>query len=171
MNYLVIVLRLIHILSGVFWVGGAIISTFFLAPAAAATGEAGQKFMNYLLTQGRISVRSMVASVLTVISGAWLFWLDSSGPNSGWSSSGSGMGFGLGAIFALIGAGIGSLVGINAAKLSRIASEAKGNPTQLQVKEMEAAQKQMSMASLISTIALILALACMATAREWGGMN
>ena len=171
MDYLVIVLRLIHILSGVFWVGGAIISTFFLTPAAAATGDAGMKFMGYLLTQARISVRFMVASFLTVLSGAWLYWLDSSGPNSGWSSSGSGLGFGLGAIFALIGLGIGSLVGMNAAKLGRIAGEAKGNPTQLQVKEMEAAQKQMNMASLFSTIALILALACMATARELGGMN
>lgn len=81
------------------------------------------------------------------------------------------MGFGLGAIFAIIWLGIGSLVGRNAAKLGRITSEAKGNPTQLQVKEMEAAQKQMSRASLFSTIALILALACMATAREWEGMN
>jgi uncharacterized membrane protein len=171
MDYLVILLRLVHILSGVFWVGGAVISTFFLAPTAAATGEAGQKFMNYLLTQARISVRFMVASFLTVLSGAWLYWLDSGGLTSAWTNSGSGLGFGLGAIFALIGMGIGSLVGRNAAKLGKIASAAQGNPTQLQVSEMDAAQKQMSMASRLSTIALILALACMATAREWRGMN
>lgn len=36
---------------------------------------------------------------------------------------------------------------------------------------MEAAQKQMNMASLLSTIALLLALACMSAARELGGMN
>jgi hypothetical protein len=127
--------------------------------------------MSYLITKGRISVRFTAASILTVLSGGWLYWLDSSGPNSGWGSTGSGVGFGVGALFALIGMGIGSLVGMNAAKLGRIASEAQGKPTQLQVKEMEAAQKQMGMASRLSTIALILALICMATARELGGMN
>jgi uncharacterized membrane protein len=171
MDYLAILLRLVHILSGVFWVGGALISTFSLAPAAAATGETGQKFMNYLFTQGRISVMFTVASILTVLSGAWLYLLDFGGMTSAWISSGAGLGFGLGAIFALIGMGIGSIVGRSAATVSKITSATQGNPTQLQLSEMETAQKQMNMASLISTIALILALVCMAIARELGGMN
>ncbi len=171
MDILVIVLRLIHVLAGVFWVGGAIISTFFLAPTAAATGEVGQKFMSHLMTQARINVRFMIASILTVLSGAWLYWLDSGGLTSGWISSGAGWGFGLGAVFALIGAGVGSMVGRNAARMGKIAGEAHGKPTPAQVMEMQAAQRQMTMASRLSTIALVIALALMATAREFGGMN
>ena len=43
MEYLKIVLRLNHILSGVFWVGSSIILGFFITPTVAATAEAGQK--------------------------------------------------------------------------------------------------------------------------------
>jgi uncharacterized membrane protein len=45
MIYLIWLLRIIHIVAGVFWVGGTLIMTFFVAPAIGATGESGQKFV------------------------------------------------------------------------------------------------------------------------------
>jgi hypothetical protein len=41
MIYLIWLLRIIHIVGGVFWVGGSLIMTFFVAPTLAATGENG----------------------------------------------------------------------------------------------------------------------------------
>jgi uncharacterized membrane protein len=168
MNYLMIGLRLVHILSGVFWVGGGFMSAFFLTPAVAATGEAGQKMMGHMITKGKMSVRITVAASLTVLAGAVLYWIDSNGLVSPWTRSAPGLGFGLGAIFALIGFGSGMMVGTNAAKLGKIAAAAQGKPSPDQVAVMQAAQKQMSLASKISTAALIVALVCMATARYWG---
>ena len=168
MNLLIIVLRLIHILAGVFWLGGALMSAFFLSPAIAATGEAGQKFMGYMVTKGHISARLTTASILTVLAGALLYWIDSGGLTSAWTTSATGWGFGIGGIFALIGLGFGMVVGRNIAKMGKIAATAQGKPTQAQVLELQDAQKQMSMASQISTAALIVALVCMATARYWG---
>ena len=168
MNVLLIILRLIHILSGVFWLGAAMVSAFFLSPAVAATGEAGQKMMGHMIVKGRMSVRITVAAILTVLAGATLYWIDSHGLTSPWTTSGPGWGFGLGGVLALIGLGIGMQVGINAKKLGSIAAAAQGKPSPDQVGEMQAAQKRMTLASNVSTVILILALVCMATARYWG---
>jgi uncharacterized membrane protein len=168
MNILVIVLRLIHILSGVFWVGSAMFSAFFLAPAVVATGDAGQRMMGHMITKGRMSVRITIAAILTVLAGAILYWIDSRGLTSPWTSSGPGWGFGIGALFALVGLVTGLQVGVNVKKLGTIAAAAQGKPTPDQLAEMQAAQQRMDLFSKVTTAALIVALICMATARYWG---
>jgi uncharacterized membrane protein len=168
MNILIILLRLIHIVSGAFWVGSAIFTDLFLSPAVAANGDAGQKLMGYMVTKGRLSVRVRAAAILTVLAGGVLYWIDSGGLTSAWTTSATGWGFGIGALFALAGLGFGLIVGKNASKLGMIAAAAQGKPSQEQLTEMQDAQKQMGMASRISTAAILIALICMATARYWG---
>ena len=167
MNYLVVILRLTHILSGVFWVGGSVVLAFFITPAVAANGEAGQKLMVHLINKARIATRIAIAAILTVLAGGWLYLIDSQGLTSSWQYSGPGWGFGIGALFALIGLIFGLMVGINSNKIGKVAAEITGKPTTDQLNIMQAAQKQLSYASPISTVALILALICMATARYW----
>jgi len=167
MNYLVVVLRLIHILSGVFWVGGSILFIFFISPAIAANVEAGQKIMAHLVTKGRISVAIAISAILTVLAGSWLYLIDSQGLTSSWQRSGPGTGFGIGAFFAIIGLVFGLIVGRNSSLLGNLAAEMKGKPTPEQMNKITAAQKQLAFASPVSSIALILALICMATARYW----
>ena len=168
MNAFVILLRLVHIVSGVFWVGAGLMTYFFMSPAVAATGESGQKMMGHMITKGKMSVRVTVAAILTVLAGAILYWIDSGGLTSAWTTSPAGWGFGIGGLFALAGFGTGMMVGQNAAKLGQIAAAAQGKPSPDQIAEMQAAQKRMGNASRLSTIALIIALVCMATARYWG---
>ncbi len=168
MNVLLIILRLIHILSGVFWVGGAVIAYFFLFPAVAATGAAGQQTMGHIVNKGRLTARLTIASMLTVLAGAALYWIDSHGFTSPWTVSAPGLGFALGAIFALVGLGYGLVVGRSFQALSRMAAASQGKPSPEQLSQMQAIQKRIAMASQINTFALILALVCMATARYWG---
>ncbi len=167
MNVFIIGLRLVHILGGVFWVGSAMMNAFFLTPAVAATGEAGQRMMGHMITKGKMSVRLTVAAVLTVLAGAILYWIDSGGLTSSWTSSATGLGFGIGGLFALVGLVTGAMVGVNASKIGQIAASAQGKPSAEQLSQMQAAQKRMALASKISTVALIIALVCMATARYW----
>ncbi len=167
MNVLMIVLRIFHIVGGVFWVGSAMFGTFLLGPAASATGASGREVMDYLVSKARMSTRMSAASGVTVLAGAILYWIDSAGLTSSWTSSGPGLGFGIGAILALVGMGIGAVVGANGKKIGRLAAAAQGKPSDAQLAEMRAAQAAMSQASLWSTITLILSLACMATARYW----
>ena len=167
MHTLVIVLRIIHILGGVFWVGSAIFTGFFVSPAVAATADAGQKFMAYLVMKSRVTARITAAAILTVLAGAALYWIDSQGLTSLWTTSGPGVGFGLGALFALVGLVFGILVGRSTAILGRLAAEISGKPSSEQMAQIGAARRQLAYAGPASSVALILALACMATARYW----
>lgn len=167
MNVLTLALRLIHILSGVLWVGTALLNTFFLGPTVAATGEAGQKFMAHLVSKARLSARVTLASYLTVIAGAILYWIDSQGFTSGWLTSGAGIGFALGGIAGLIGFGAGQIVGKNATLIGKIASEVRGAPTPQQAAALQQAGAKMTSMGRISSAFLIASLACMATARYW----
>ncbi len=168
MDYLIIVLRLIHILSGVFWVGSAVFSGFFVFPAVDATGEAGKKFLEYMVAKAKVAARISVAAVLTVLAGGWLYWIDSAGFTSNWTSAGPGWGFGIGGVLGLIGAvtgGVGSKDRATFTKL--IAGIPDGKPTKEQMDQIQKLQAQSNRWGLISNFALILALACMATARYW----
>jgi len=167
MNTLVIVLRLIHIVGGVFWVGSSVVLGFFISPTVAATAEAGQKFMTHLVTRTKITIRITIAAILTVLAGGWLYWIDSGGFTSGWTNSVTGWGFSIGAILGIVGFVFGALVGKNTHMLGTIASKVQGKPTSEQMNQIQAAQRQLAVVAPISTFALILALVCMATARYW----
>ena len=167
MNTLMIVLRLIHILGGVLWVGTSLVNIFFLAPTAAATGDVGQKFMAHLIGKARLTQRVMLAAYLTVLSGAGLYWIDSQGFTSPWQESATGLGFGLGAVAAFVALGFGQILGQNAARIGRISGELQGAPSPQQAEELARARDRMSRAGTIGTALLVLALAFMATARYW----
>ncbi len=167
MNYLVLVLRLVHILAGVFWVGGSVITTVFITPAVAATGEAGQKVFANLVRNARFVQRFAAAAGVTVLAGAALYWIDSAGLTSKWMHTGPGWGFGIGALFALVGFGLGNRVGALTRKVVSLVSAIQGKPTQGQILELDSAQRALYRFRIAQDAMLLIALACMATARYW----
>ena len=54
MNTLVLVLRLLHIISGVFWAGSTMLAVFFVEPTAKAFGAAGERFLAHGLFRMRL---------------------------------------------------------------------------------------------------------------------
>ena len=140
---------------------------FFVGPTVQATGEAGQKFMAHLVTKAKISMRITIAAILTVLAGGWLYWIDSGGLTSAWKNSGSGIGFGVGALFALVGLVFGIMVGVNIEALVKMGGQIQGKPTPNQMNQIQAIQKRLEAVGTIGSVALVLALACMATARYW----
>jgi uncharacterized membrane protein len=167
MHTLVLALRLIHILSGVFWVGSSVLFFLFMGPAVAATAEAGQKFMAHMVTKAKVTRATAVAAVLTVLAGGSLYWIHSQGGTSPWQYSGPGIGFGIGGLAAIVGLVFGLLVGRSTDVLGNLAAQIQGKPSPAQLSQIQAAQKQLAYAGPISTVALIVALLCMATARYW----
>ncbi len=75
MSYLMIALRIIHILSGVIWVGGGFFNMLFLQPAIRATGADGQKVMRHLMQKTRMRATTYTASTLTALSGLTIYWI------------------------------------------------------------------------------------------------
>jgi len=166
MNHLMVVLRLIHILSGAFWVGSSIFLGIYISPTVASTADAGQRFMGHLVTKRKVTVAISIAAVLTALAGILLYWIDSTS-TSGWSTTPEGLVFSIGAFFGIIGFVFGILVGRNVGLLGKIASEVQGKPTPEQASVIQAAQKQLKVVAPVSMISLILALACMAIAGSW----
>ena len=74
MNLLMIVLRVIHIFSGVFWVGVSFFNLGFLQPTVQATGNEGQKVMQHLTSRTRFTVTAYTAATLTMLSGWTMYW-------------------------------------------------------------------------------------------------
>ena len=167
MHYLTVILRLLHIVSGAFWFGSSMMMSFFISPTVAATADAGQRFMAYLVKQGRVVTVISVLAGITVVAGAGLYWIDSAGFSSAWTWSSTGLVFGLGGILGLIGFIFGMQIGTNINKIVKTGSEIQGKPTAEQMGLIQAAQKRLKVVGPISAYALILAVICMSVARYW----
>jgi uncharacterized membrane protein len=165
MNFLVIVLRLLHIISGVLWVGASLVMYFFVGPTLGATAEAGQKFAQHLMLRTRFIAVITTSAILTVLAGFSLYWIDSDGLSSAWMHSGAGLGFGIGAFFGLIGLVFGLMVGNTNGALAKLGAQIQGKPTPEQMAQIGALRKRLSVVSPINVYALIIAMLLMAIAR------
>ena len=162
-------LRLVHILAGVFWVGTAVFTAFFLAPSLRAVGPAGGQVMQQLAQVRKLPRYLMTAMALTILSGFAMYWRASGGFTNGWVSSGPGMTFGIGGVLAILAASIGFSIGMPAAKqLGAIAgavAKSGGPPSPDQAAEMQRLQGRMAKATALGSILLVFATAAMAVAR------
>jgi uncharacterized membrane protein len=165
MYILVIVLRLLHIMGGVIWVGGAVAMNRFVSPTIGATGDAGKQFAGYLMSRTRFTAAMTGGAVVTIIAGFLLYGIDSAWFSSAWQSSGPGIGFAIGALFALIGMVTGIMNGNNNKAMGRIGSQIQGRPTEEQAARLGAIQKQQSWVVPVNTYSLLIAVFFMAIAR------
>jgi uncharacterized membrane protein len=167
MIYLIWLLRIIHIVAGVFWVGGTLIMTFFIGPAIGATGEAGQRFVGHLMNELKFSNRMSAAAGLSILAGLILFYLDSRA-GAAWFRSGFATGLSIGAAFALVGFIFGIMIGRTTKAMAQLGARMQGKPSPDQIAEMQAIRKRQATYSTISVTALILAVTFMAIARYLG---
>ena len=165
MTYLIWLLRIIHIVGGIFWVGGTLTMAFFIAPTVGATAEAGQKFIGHLMDNLKFSNRMATAAGLTIAAGFILYWIDSDGFTSAWMSSGAGRGFGIGAAFALIGFVFGILVGRTTKAMAELGAQFQGKPSAGQMSQMQALRQRQASYANTSAALLIIATVFMAIAR------
>ena len=88
----ILVLRLVHVLGGIFWVGSGLFTTFFLLPALGKAGPAAGPVMG-ALAQRRVYTVLPIVAVLTLLSGARLLWISSGGLSSAWLGTRMGQTF------------------------------------------------------------------------------
>jgi uncharacterized membrane protein len=164
MTYLIWLLRIIHIVGGVIWVGGTLTMAFFIGPTIGATGEAGQKFVGHLMNNLKFSNRMSAAAGLTILAGLILYGLDARA-GSAWVRSSFGIGLSIGAGFALIGFVFGIMIGRTTKAMAQLGAQMQGKPSAGQLTQMQSIRKQQATYSNISAAALILAVIFMAIAR------
>ena len=81
MTTLIILLRIIHIFGGAFWIGVGLFNIGFLIPTIKATGPEGQKVMQHLTQKTRFQTMVYTAATLTNLSASppvFLFLADES---------------------------------------------------------------------------------------------
>jgi hypothetical protein len=73
MDIVLILLRLLHIVAAFAWVGIGITTALYIAPAAAAAGDSGLRFMKALFTRTSLPMIFPAASGLTTLAGILLY--------------------------------------------------------------------------------------------------
>ena len=168
MNVLVIVLRILHIFSGIFWVGAALMLTFFISPTVNATKEAGQGFMRHFMGNTRFQLFMWASALTTVIAGTILYGINSSWFKPGWMMSGPGIGFGVAAFFAILGFIVGVFQGKNSSAMAMLGGQiqAQGQPpSPEQAAQLQKLGKALATGGTLNAVFLILATIGMAIAR------
>ena len=106
MNTFMVVMRTIHILSGVFWAGTLMFFAWMLEPAIRAVGPDGARVMKALQERHYLTIMPIVA-ILTVASGLVMLWYLSGRLDPGWMGTAYGMSLSLGGAVAIIAMIIG----------------------------------------------------------------
>ena len=162
------VLRLVHVLGGIFWVGTVLFTTFFLAPVLAASGAGAAPIMA-ALRERRLMTYLPLAAVLTILSGARLMWLASAGVMSAYVATAAGRTFALAGAAATAAFLIGILVGrpaaIRAAQLGGALASAPAERREAMAAEAATLRRRNAAASAVVAALLIVGAAGMAVAR------
>lgn len=104
-----VLLRLLHIVFGVFWAGAIFAMVLFVQPVVRASGPEGGRFMARMRERRFFDVLP-VAAILTLLSGIELYRRLSAGFNPAWISSPYGMSLTIGGLAAIIAFVIGMFV-------------------------------------------------------------
>jgi uncharacterized membrane protein len=164
----ILVLRLVHILGGIFWVGSGLFTTFFLMPALAASGAAaGQVIAG--LQQRRLHIVMPIVGLLTIASGLRLMWIKSAGFAPAYFDSGVGRAFawsGAAAILSfLISVGVARPVTVRAMKLTASLASGPDSAREAITAQLAGLRRSAMVASIIAVALVVLAAAGMAIAR------
>ena len=108
---IMIVLRVVHIISGVFWAGAVMIMAWFVLPTAQAMGPPGGAFMQRLMFGQRLRVFVGGAMGLTILSGLTMYTWLAMETDGAWARSRMGVTLGVGAVAAIIAGGLGGDLG------------------------------------------------------------
>jgi uncharacterized membrane protein len=168
-DWYLIVLRAIHILAAVFWVGSFYIFFFFIEPSVKELGPIGGQFMGHLAEKKKMPIVIAITAATTIVAGTLLYWRVSDGFDVDWITSATGVGFTVGALSAIIAFALGFIV-IKPA-IERMGAIGQGiaasgtPPTEDQAAEMQRLGAKLVMMGRIDFVLLTVAVVAMATAR------
>ena len=155
-------LRAIHVVGGVLWVGGVVLVTLFLLPATQSLGPAAQPVMQFIMGRRKLPIYFMLLGVLTTLAGVLLMMRNISLTHGLWARTPMGIGISVGAAAAILALLVGMLVSAPAAK--RLGPAQPGG-TPITDAERAALTQRLALASRATFILLCIAALFMATAR------
>ena len=155
-------LRAIHIVGGVLWVGGVVVVALFLLPATQAVGPAAQPVMQFIMGRRKLPVYLMVLGILTTLAGLLLMMRNVSLTDGAWARSPMGIGISIGAAAAILALIVGMTVSAPTAK--RLGPPKPG-AAPLTDEERSALMKRLALGGRMTFVLLSISALFMATAR------
>ena len=162
-----IVLRLVHVVGGVFWVGSALFTFFFLMPTVMKAGPSVAGPVMGGLQQRKLMVWLPIVAILVILSGARLMMIVSGG-DAHWFQHRSGHVYAISGSLAILAFLVGVTVNrpamVKAGKLGQ--SAVSDAPTRAAIQEeIRKLQRRSYIGTMIVTWMLLASAAGMAIAR------
>lgn len=162
-----LVLRLVHILGGLFWVGSGLFMFFYLGPALKEAGPLAAGAVMASMQKRRFFQLVPIVAVLTMLAGLRLMWIVSLG-QAHWFVHRPGHMYSVSGALAIVAFLVGMIVSrpamVRVGKLAQSAAS-DGASKDLIAHEMAALQKRAQMSSGVAVALLVLSAAGMAVAR------
>jgi len=165
-----VTLRIVHIATGVIWVGSLFVVVMFVQPSAATLGPAGVPFMSELRRRRFVDV-VFVDALLTVVAGSFLYWHDwHIYPTfNDWIGSSFGVSLTVGALLAISGLAVAATLTrptiARLVSLGKQVAESGGTPTPETAARISALQRRLVLAERVSFSLILLAVVAMSSAR------
>ena len=158
-------LRAIHIVGGVLWVGGLMIVTFFLVPASRTLGPAALPMLQDIMGRRKLPVYLMSVAIATTLAGILLMVRNLSLTDGAWARSPMGIGISVGAATAIVALIVGMAVTAPAAK--RLGGPPKPGGAPLTDEERARLIRRTAIGSRVVLVLLAVSALTMATARYY----
>ena len=169
-NITIVVLRIIHIAAGAFWLGGSVTTAFFLLPTVKATGPIGGQFAGALMQRTRLPEWLTVAGAVAVVTGLLLYWNFYAG--LAWTGFEPQVVIGIGGLVAILSLAIGFLFSRpTAGRMSILGKtiQSQGTPpTPVQLAESQELLARLTRLAAVNAILVVITAICMAIGRYAG---
>lgn len=169
MDIYMFIMRLIHIVSAVFWAGGLFTLTMFIMPAINTSMPEGAKVMQRMIGAYHFPVYMLIAGSLTVLSGLAMYDNLSKHFSMDWIRSAHGIVLSIGGLSGITAFLLGILINKpKADRMGRIGKEimqAGGKPTESQAAEMAALRQGITSMTKNIALLILVAVVCMAIAK------
>lgn len=165
---MITILRLVHVVGGVFWVGTMLFFAIFLEPSMREAGPAAAKISEGLMKRGYMVAMPIIA-LLVIVSGIWMMWIVSGHFTPQWMGSPMGRALSAGMTLSIITFGIG--VGVVRPTMNKtvamgqaVAQLPEGAEKTAQMTALQALRRRGTMwlrvvASLLAVVASLMAVA------------
>jgi hypothetical protein len=170
MDVYMVVLRIVHIVAGVFWVGAAFTTILFLQPTAREVGPAAGPFMAHLAGKKRLIEAVLSAAALTILAGLLMYWRVSGGLDPDWIGTAPGLTLTVGAVCGIAAFALGLSVVRPTIRETlaigrEIAASGGGPPSPDQGARLQALQRRSKDVGRVIVPLLVVAVVGMAAAR------
>jgi uncharacterized membrane protein len=167
---IIIILRVIHVLAGIVWVGGTLFMWLFITPTLQRLGPDAGKFMRTLLLDGPYVIGITALNILTVLAGLLLYFHTSGKLSSDWMRTPQGIVLSIGAVTGLLAAGMGIFMILPVVrKIQALMRAIQGPPSPEQAGMMQGYQAKMRRYGNMILVMMLISVVCMESFRYVGG--